>query len=144
MINDKVESLLYGMKFRLLLQNRQKPILEKYKLHRIDMLILLYLAGAGDHDTSGDIMKLEMFTRGHISQSLGRLCRKGLVTAERDVCDRRCYHNKITGDSAVIIEEVKDAADQVEQVIFEGMTEEEKKTFAILSRKVLDNIEKAV
>lgn len=144
MINDKVEALLYGMQFRHLLHKTYEPVLEKYKLQRIDLLILLYLDGADSHDTAADIMKMEMFTRGHVSQSLGRLSRKGLITAVRDAKDRRCYHNLMTGDSSLIVEEVKDSASQVKKVLFEGMTEEEIRTFVILSKKILDNIEKAV
>lgn len=144
MINDKVETLLYGMQFRHLLHKAYEPVLDKYKLHRIDLLILLYLDSADSHDTAADIMKMEMFTRGHVSQSLARLCRKGLIITQRDARDRRCYHNIMTKDSAVIIDEVKNSASQVKEVLFEGMTEEEKKNFVILSKKVLDNIEKAV
>ena len=143
MDSDKVVPLLYGMKFRRLLYRQYEPILERYRLHKIDLVILLYLAGAGGRDTAGDILGQEMFTRGHISQSLGRLCRKGLIRAEIEDSDWRCYHNRLTEGCGEIVDQARDAAGQVERLLFDGLSEEEKRTFSVLAGKVLRNIERA-
>ena len=72
-MKDPLESLLYGMQFRRLLEKKYEPIETRYGLYNIDILILLYLDKAGEYNTSKDIMRLNMFTKGHISQALSRL-----------------------------------------------------------------------
>ena len=68
------------MQFRRLLAKEMQPVEIKYGLQKIDMQILLYLKRAGEQNTSKDIMRLNMFTRGHISQSLSRLQKMGYVS----------------------------------------------------------------
>ena len=78
-MNYSLDTLLYGMHFRRLMEKEMAPIETTYGLQKIDMQILLYLKHADEHNTSKDIMQMNMFTRGHISQSLSRLKKKGYV-----------------------------------------------------------------
>ena len=91
-----LDTLLYGMQFRRLLEKKMQPVETEYGLYKIDVQILLYLKHAGKHNTSKDILQLNMFTRGHISQSLSRLQKMGYVRMEQDLDDRRCTHNYLT------------------------------------------------
>ena len=95
-MNYSLDTLLYGMQFRRLMEKEMAPIETTYGLQKIDMQILIYLKHAKELNTSKDIMKMNMFTRGHISQSLSRLQKKGLVRMEQDQEDRRCTHNYLT------------------------------------------------
>ena len=72
-MNYALDTLLYGMQFRKLMEKEMQPIETEYGLYKIDVQILLYLKRAGEQNTSKDIMQMNMFTRGHISQSLSRL-----------------------------------------------------------------------
>ena len=96
-----------GQQFRRLLEKKLGPIEQQYGLQKIDMRILLFLYKSDDHNTSTDIMQLNMFTRGHISQSLTRLQKKGYIQMIQDQEDRRCTHNYLSEKAGEIIRRVK-------------------------------------
>lgn len=139
-MNRSVESFLYGMQFRKLLQKELQLVQKEYGLNSIDTQVMFYLYKAGDRNTSSDIMQLQMFTRGHISQSLGRLQKKGYIVMEQDEKDRRCTHNYLTEDAREILLKLQNIFDEVEEIIFQGVTEEERQVFAAVVQKVSENI----
>ena len=119
-MNYSLDTLLYGMHFRRLMEKEMAPIETTYGLQKIDMQILLYLKHADEHNTSKDIMQMNMFTRGHISQSLSRLQKKGYVRMEQDLQDRRCTHNYLTEDSQIIIVKLEEIYRKIKDIVFEG------------------------
>lgn len=135
-----VVTLLYGMKFKRLLEKILKPIEDEYNLNKVDLQIMFYLYSAGRRNTSKDIMELKMFTRGHISQSLGRLQRKGYVLIEQDAEDRRCTHNYLTANADIVIEKLRNIFGQIQDIVMQGVTEEEKAVLDTVVRKVNENI----
>lgn len=141
-MNYTLDTLLYGMQFRRLMEKEMNPIESQYGLQKIDMQILIYLRHAGECNTSKDIMQLNMFTRGHISQSLSRLQRKGYVRMEQDLKDRRCTHNYLTEDARPIIVKLEEIYQKIREIVFDGVTEEEKKTLAVIAQKMNQNINK--
>lgn len=143
-MSDSLQSLMYGMQFRRLLEKRYESIETRYGLYNIDILILLYLDRAGQFNTSKDIMKLNMFTKGHISQALSRLQKKGYIKIEQDSEDRRYAHNYLTEEASPIMEKVKKISREIRETIMEGVTEEERKTLTELSEKVMGNLERVL
>ena len=143
-MNYSVDTLLYGMQFRRLLEKEMQPIETEYGLYKIDVQVLLYLKNAGEHNTSKDIMQLNMFTRGHISQSLSRLQKKGYVRMEQDMNDRRCTHNYLTEDASHIIDMLEKIYAKIKEIILEGVTEEEEKVLITVAQKMTCNIEKVL
>lgn len=143
-MNYSVDTLLYGMQFRRLLEKEMQPIETEYGLYKIDVQVLLYLENAGEHNTSKDIMQLNMFTRGHISQSLSRLQKKGYVRMEQDMNDRRCTHNYLTEDASHIIDMLEKIYAKIREIILEGVTEEEEKVLITVAQKMTRNIEKVL
>lgn len=135
-----VVTLLYGMKFKRLLEKILKPIEDEYNLNKVDLQIMFYLYSAGRRNTSKDIMELKMFTRGHISQSLGRLQKKGYVLIEQDAEDRRCTHNYLTANADIVIEKLRNIFGQIQDIVMQGVTEEEKAVLDTVVRKVNENI----
>ena len=143
-MSDSLQSLMYGMQFRRLLEKRYESVETRYGLYNIDILILLYLDRAGQFNTSKDIMKLNMFTKGHISQALSRLQKKGYIKIEQDSEDRRYAHNYLTEEASPIMEKVKKISREIRETIMEGVTEEERKTLTELSEKVIGNLERVL
>ena len=89
-------------------------------------------------------MQLNMFTRGHISQSLSRLQKLGYVTMEQDMNDRRCTHNHLTEKAGLVIRIIEKNSRKIKETIMEGVTEEEEKAFLSGAAKIISNIEKAL
>ena len=143
-MNYALDTLLYGMQFRKLMEKEMQPIETEYGLYKIDVQILLYLKRAGEQNTSKDIMKMNMFTRGHISQSLSRLQKKGLVRMEQDQEDRRCTHNYLTEDASAVIRKIEKISKKIREIILDGVTQEEQKVFASVAQKMTHNIEKVL
>ena len=144
-MNYALDTLLYGMQFRKLMEKEMQPIETEYGLYKIDVQILLYLKRAGEQNTSKDIMQMNMFTRGHISQSLSRLQKKGLVRMEQDQEDRRCTHNYlITEDASAVIRKIEKISKKIREIILDGVTQEEQKVFASVAQKMTHNIEKVL
>ena len=138
-MNYSLDTLLYGMQFRRLMEKEMQPVETDYGLYKIDVQILLYLKHAGEHNTSKDIMQLNMFTRGHISQSLSRLQKKGYVRM-----DRRCTHNYLTEEAGLVIRKIEKISRKIKAVVMEGITEEEQKVLVSVARKMNSNIEKVL
>lgn len=143
-MNYALDTLLYGMQFRKLMEKEMQPIETEYGLYKIDVQILLYLKHAGEQNTSKDIMQMNMFTRGHISQSLSRLQKKGLVRMEQDQEDRRCTHNYLTEDASAVIRKIEKISKKIREIILDGVTQEEQKVFASVAQKMTHNIEKVL
>ena len=140
-MNYSLDTLLYGMQFRRLLEKEMKPIETRYGLYRIDMQILLYLKHSHERNTSKDIMQLNMFTRGHISQSLSRLQKLGYVKMEQDMNDRRCTHNFLTEEADAVITQIEKITRRVWDIVMDGVTEEEREILSRVAKKVNHNIE---
>ena len=119
-VNYEIFTMLYGMKFRRFMEKMLKSIEEEYELNKVDLQIMFYLYSAGDKNSSKDIMELEMFTRGHISQSLGRLQKKGDVLIEQDPEDRRCTHNNLTERADEVIGKLRKVFERMQAVIMDG------------------------
>lgn len=132
------------MQFRRLLAKEMQPVETKYGLQKIDMQILLYLKRAGEQNTSKDIVRLNMFTRGHISQSLSRLQKMGYVRMEQDPDDRRCTHNYLTDEASAIIRKIEKISRTIREIVLEGVTEEEQKILVDVVQKMNSNIEKVL
>ena len=143
-MNYSLDTLLYGMQFRRLMEKEMQPLETEYGLYKIDVQILLYLKHAGAQNTSKDIMRMNMFTRGHISQSLSRLQKKGYVRMEQDLEDRRCTHNYLTESASDALSKIERMSKQIRKIILEGVTEEEQKVFATVAQKMTRNIEKVL
>src|SRR5699024_11239532 len=129
---------------RRLLEKELQPLEQQYGLYRIDMHILLYLDYAGEHNTSKSIMELNMFTRGHISQALSRLQKKGFVRMEQDLEDRRCTHNYLTENASDAISKIERISKKIKEIVLEGVTEEEQQVLATVAQKMIRNIEKVL
>lgn len=139
-MNYALDALLYGMQFRKLLEKKMKYVEKEYGLNRIDAQILFFLKHAGEHNTSSDMMKLQMFTRGHISQALSRLQKKGYIRMEQDMEDRRCTHNYLTKDAQDIIEKIAASHENIYNIILKDVTQEERDMLMTVVQKINKNI----
>ena len=137
-----VFTLLYGMKFRRFMERMLKSIEEEYGLNKVDLQIMFYLYSAGEKNTSKDIMELSMFTRGHISQDLGRLQKKGYVLIEQDPGDRRCTHNYLTEQADDVIRKLQKVFEKMQAIMMDGVTAKERAALAGVIRKVNDNLDR--
>lgn len=139
-MNQSLEVLLNGMQFRKLMESEFEVIYKEYHLCKIDLQILYYLYTAGEHNTSKDILDLELFSKGHISQSLSRLQKMNLIIMVQDEDDRRYVHNVLTQDASKVLADLKEVYDRINHIVLKGVTEDEKRILVSLAQRINDNI----
>ena len=106
--------------------------------------ILYFLFKSGEHNTSKDISDLNLFNKGHISQSVGRMVKQHLIYIVQDEEDRRCMHIMLTERAVKVVEEITALRKQMYNIILKGVTEEEQSILLQVSRKVNENIKDAL
>lgn len=139
---QEIESLmmLNLYKFRKLNERKLENVMKKYDLRKIDMDIIICLATYKDMRTAKDIASLEMFTKGHISQSIKRLKERGYIIVSQDENDMRMQNLEVSENAKSIIHEVCAIKDALEKSVFDGITEEEIETMKEVFRKICMNI----
>ena len=139
-----LEGLLQGTQFRTLYNRKIESLREEYHLRKIDIDILYFLYKSGEHNTSKDICSLNLFNKGHISQSVDRMVKEELIHTVHDVEDRRCVHLVLTKKAVGIIEQATKLRIQMYNIILQGVTEEEREVLRRVSTKVNENIKNAL
>lgn len=142
-MEQSVEILMHGTRFKHLLSSRMETLMGEYGLRKIDVEILYYLSRCGNRDTSRDIREKYQFTKGHISQSVERLQEMGFVEGIPDQRDRRCIHFRLTEAASGAVRRISDMWDDMTAIIFEGVTEEEKRVLRLAAKKIARNMELA-
>lgn len=124
---------------------RQAPVLEAYQITHQELMILLYLRHAGkDKNTSKDIGKLGLFTKGRVSQVLKKLTQQGYVRMEVDDLDRRCWHVLLTEAAQPLVAEAEQYERVLHDDIMAGVTEEEWALFLSVTGKIHANVQRLV
>lgn len=143
---QEIESLMMINlnKFRKLNERKLENVMKKYDLRKIDMDIIIYLATYKDMRTAKDIASMEVFTKGHISQSIKRLRERGYITVSQDENDMRMQILEVSESTKAIIKEVFAIKDALEKSVFDGVTEEEIETMKEVFRKICGNINNIV
>lgn len=139
-MNQSLEVLLYGMQFRRLLEKKLLYLEKEYGLCKIDVQILFHLYSAGESNTPRNIIDLNLFTKSHVSQSLNRMQQQGFITMQHDDNDRRFMHIFLTENADEIIVKVKNEYDQINSIVFNGITHEERTAFLSIAKKINANI----
>lgn len=139
-----IEGLLQGTQFQKLYNRKIEALREEYHLRKIDIDILYFLYKSGEHNTSKDISNLNLFNKGHISQSVDRMEKQQLIYTIQDKEDRRCMHLMLTDKAIDIIKQATELRVQMYNIILNGVTEEERKVLLQVSRKVNQNIKNAL
>lgn len=135
-----VEVILRGGQFKQYTQQELAGLREKYDLKRIELEVLYFLSICGENDTVASIHEYFNANKGHISQALFTLCKRGYVTSERDRKDRRYTHYSLTAEGKMIAGEMKKVWDKVHSDMFAGVSEEELECFQRVSRRMCENI----
>lgn len=139
-----LESLLQGTQFQKLYNRKIDNLRRKNNLRKVDIDILYFLFKSGEHNTSKDISDLNLFNKGHISQSVGRMVKQKLIYIVQDQEDRRCMHIILTDCAVEIVQEITELRKQMYNIILRGVTEEEQNVLLAVSRKVNANVKDAL
>lgn len=135
-----IERLLRGGQFMSLLDAYTKDIRNTYQLKSVDLKILYYISKHPDENTSSKIQSYFSINKGYISQTVDRLIDRKLIKENTDCLDHRYIHYTITQKANSLIEQMDEIWERINQDVFEGISEKERKTFQKIARKVEENI----
>lgn len=121
-----------------------KQICAKYDLSLIEANIISFLHNNPEKDTAGDIVELRMLSKGNVSQGVELLAGKDLLLRIPDKEDRRKVHLSLSEKAFPITEEIEQGKLTFQEELFRGFSEDDKKTLEDLSRRIMENTEKAL
>lgn len=139
-MNESLNTLFLGRKFKSLLKHCFEPIRRKYDLKQVEIEVLSYLA-ANPGATSTDVYKELNLNKGHVSQSTIHLQSCGLIELHVNPKDKRSATYSLTEKGYSVYSDIMLIHDDVLSKLFEDVSSEEKKVFLDISGKVLRNID---
>ena len=139
-MDQSLEVSLKGSEFRKFMEHQFASVREKYDLKKIEIDILYYLSKHHSHDTPTDIHHQLMLNRGHVSQAIDSLYKKGYILPIPDLEDRRYIHYEITGKAAPAIEEINRIRQSLDQDTFKDIPQEEVEVFQRVLKKIKANL----
>lgn len=139
-MDEKLEVALKGGEFKRLLESQFTAIRTKYDLKKVDIEVLFFLSKCNDENTPTDIYKRLKLNRGHVSQAIDILSKRGLIMPIPDRDDRRYMHYIISENAKEIITEIAAVRKNLDKQIFKGITEKELLIYKEISEKIFQNI----
>lgn len=139
-MNEKMDVILRGRKFKKLIGHMFGDIRRKYNLSQIEIEILLYL-NENPHTSASEIYRAMYINKGQVSQAMDKLCKKGYLESEQDKSDRRYVSYTVTDAGNVVIEESLSLRQIMKKQVFVGISEEEIEMMCKISAKLCDNID---
>lgn len=137
-----LDVLVGGQQFRKILEKRCERLNEDYGVRLVEMDILDFLSKAGAHDTAKDIMYDLHISKAHISKSVENLRNKGYLILTEDVNDHRCIHLSVTEKARPLIQAFAAERKRFLEILFAGVTDEEKKAVIRAAEKVIENLDR--
>jgi len=138
-MTNNFEILISGQQFKKIREKKYTRITEEYGLNKIEIEILLFI-GSSNYDTAKDIAVFRFFSKAHISNAVENLVKRGYILGKLDKGDRRCVHLELTDESLTILNEIKKIRAELEEIMYLGVTNEEKETLWRIAKKIAQNI----
>lgn len=138
-MSDSTDWLLNGQKLKKAYATLFKRLMKEYDLTKNEIDVLLFLKNNEPYDTAKDIVELRALSKSQVCKSIEHLMQLGYLKGEQDRKDRRCIHLKLETQAVPIVMQAKELQKKFLNIIYEGVTEEEKKVVEQVFLKILKN-----
>lgn len=101
-----------------------------------EWVILREMYGSSKKISPSQIAELIGLTRGAVSKLIERLLRKGLVTRDEAIDDRRYQDIRLTHKANILVPKLAELADQNDAEFFSILTKEERKQLSAILKKI--------
>lgn len=112
----------------------------KYNITANEVMILSFLKDDFDQDMATDIVNTLMISKSHVSLSVNNLEKTGYIEKRQDINDKKKVHLEITKNAKPILDEIEEEQNRLYEVIFKGISEEEKEILTLILQKMCNNI----
>lgn len=130
----------YDAIFKKKIKKSYKFIEKKYKLTKNELIIISYLAENSESNLSSDIVKNLGFSKSHVSLSVANLIKSGYLNTISNKQDKKKMHLVLKDKASEIINDIKTVKTNFENQLFSGFSDNEKKQFSALLKKLVRNV----
>ena len=123
-----------------LYSNVFERIAVEYNITANEVMILTFLKDDFDQDMATDIVNTLMISKSHVSLSVNNLEKAGYIVKKQDVNDKKKIHLVITEKAKPILDEIEEEQNKLYEVMFKGITDEEKEVLRLVLQKMCNNI----
>lgn len=116
------------------------PVCEKYNLTYMELTVLMFLANNPTLDTASDIVRCRKLTKSHVSVSVHSLENQNFLTRNFQNGNRRSVHLKLCSKAFNVIDDGKVAQRNFVNLMFNGISAEEKENFTKILMRMDKNI----
>lgn len=139
-MNDDVKIVLRGNEFKRVFENRFDAVKKKYGVKKVDIEVLLYLRDHEEKNTPTDVFRNLGLNRGHVSQALDNLIKKGFVNAIPDSHDRRIMHYVVSDDAKSVVKDIDEVRIEFEEKMMEGISQHDLEIYKQVAVKIVENL----
>ena len=119
-----------------------EEIRSTYGMTQLEIDILAFLKNNPGLDTARDIVNYRMLPKSNVSQAVEQLIRKGFLGRRTDGQDRRKIHLELLPDASEAVFRIREVQSRFQELLFEGLTGEERQEYMDLTRRIADNNKK--
>jgi DNA-binding MarR family transcriptional regulator len=139
-MDEQLEMALKGSDFKHLIDIQFDEIKKNHNLKKVEIEVLFFLSKCGSENTPTDVSRRLNLNRGHVSQAIDVLLKRGYIQSVPDAQDRRCMHYTVTEHADPVIREIASAKQKMDAQILKGITEEELALYKEISDRMIQNI----
>ncbi len=121
------------------MMNRARSMYQEFDLNRSQASVLFFLHQKKSMSQKELAAQLNM-TPPSITSTIQKMERSGYISRKPDQSDQRIMRLELTGKGESCIQTVKMIADQMEEMLFRGMSAEEKILFRRFLMQINDNL----
>lgn len=118
-----------------------EPVCKKYRLTRMELDVLIFLANNPQFTTATDIVENRRLTKSHVSLAVNSLVKKGYLKKEYTKSNRKTTHLSILSSAFDIIQDGRDAQKNFASVLFKDFTPEDHRQMIHYFERITQNMQ---
>lgn len=143
-MKQPVQMLLRGRQFKKLAEKEMSELRQKYGLNRMEIEVISVLLNCGEHNTLVEVQAALNANKGHLSQTVDQLCKKGLIYSEQDESDRRYVHYYLKDSINELANDIDSVWNRLKKDLFEGVSQEDLDCFERVANQIGLNMKKHI
>lgn len=134
------EFLTLMNQFKKIYDDRMNRVAAEYDMSKIEVDVLLFLFNNPQFHTAKEIVEFRHIAKSYVSKAIDLLVKRGYLTVEEDKKDRRVSQLSIKKNASDVICQAKAVQESIMQVLFKGITQEERRAFEGMVQKMAENM----
>ena len=118
-----------------------EPVCKKYRLTRMELDVLIFLANNPQFTTATDIVENRKLTKSHVSLAVNSLVKKGYLKKEYTKSNRKTTHLSILSSACDIIQDGRDAQKNFASVLFKDFSPEDHRQMIHYFERITQNMQ---